>query len=55
MQELAQPRPTSVFVRGDFSQPTEPVDPGAPAVLHPFPAGPKAIGWRSRSWLVDRR
>jgi hypothetical protein len=39
MQELAQPRPTAVFVRGDYRSPGEPVRPGTPAVLHPLRVG----------------
>jgi hypothetical protein len=36
----APTRTTTLFVRGEFSQPGEPVTPGVPAILHPMPAGP---------------
>jgi hypothetical protein len=36
MQELAAPRESHVFAKGDFTRPGEKVTPGAPAVLHPF-------------------
>ncbi len=37
MQERAQPRRTTVLIKGDFTRPAEEVAPGTPAVLHPFP------------------
>jgi len=36
MQELPQPRKTTVFIKGDFTRPADEVTPGTPAVLHPF-------------------
>src|SRR5207237_586584 len=40
MQELPKPRPSTVFRRGDFRSPGEPMRPATPAVLPPAPAGP---------------
>ncbi len=40
MQELPEPRSTHVMNRGSFLDPGEPVEPGTPAVLHPFPSAP---------------
>ena len=39
MVELAEPRTTRVKRRGDFMSPAEPVEPGVPAALHPWPEG----------------
>ncbi|MGE3777870.1 MAG: PSD1 and planctomycete cytochrome C domain-containing protein, partial [Pirellulaceae bacterium] len=36
LQELAKPRKTTVFIKGDFTRPADEVTPGTPAVLHPF-------------------
>ncbi len=36
LSELAQPRKTTVFVKGDFTRPADEVVPGTPAVLHPL-------------------
>jgi hypothetical protein len=37
MQELKAPRETHVFIKGDFTRPSDSVHPGVPAVLHPLP------------------
>ncbi|MES2599116.1 MAG: PSD1 and planctomycete cytochrome C domain-containing protein [Verrucomicrobiota bacterium] len=34
MKELAQPRKTTVFIKGDFTRPADEVKPGTPKVLH---------------------
>lgn len=39
MVELDEPRVTRVKRRGDFMSPAEPVEPGVPAALHPWPEG----------------
>ncbi|MCA1963457.1 MAG: PSD1 and planctomycete cytochrome C domain-containing protein, partial [Prosthecobacter sp.] len=36
MKELPKPRKTTVFIKGDFTRPDIEVQPGTPAVLHPF-------------------
>ena len=54
MRELAQPRATTVMTRGNFLDPGEPVQPGTPAMLHPFPsstAQPTRLDLAR--WLVD--
>ncbi|HEX7862348.1 MAG TPA: PSD1 and planctomycete cytochrome C domain-containing protein [Verrucomicrobiae bacterium] len=38
MKELKEPRPSHLFINGDFTRRAEPVQPGTPAVLHKFPA-----------------
>ena len=53
MQELPQPRKTTIFVRGNFRDPGRAVTPGAPAVLHPLPDGPPNRLTLAR-WLVSR-
>ena len=54
MRELAQPRPTAVMNRGNFLDPGEPVQPGTPASLHPFPAEPqRPTRLDLARWLVD--
>ncbi|GEP41950.1 PSD1 and planctomycete cytochrome C domain-containing protein [Brevifollis gellanilyticus] len=39
MKELAQPRKTTVFIKGDFTRPADEVKPGTPKVLHAMKAG----------------
>ncbi len=36
MAELAKPRKTTVFIKGDFTRPADEVAPGTPSVLHAF-------------------
>jgi len=56
MQERAQPRKTTVFIKGDFTRPAEEVSPGTPAVLQ---AMETAKGAPNRldlaKWLVSPR
>jgi hypothetical protein len=54
MQELASPRPTTVFKRGEFRSPGDGVEPGVPGVLPPL--DPKAPHNRLglARWLVSR-
>jgi hypothetical protein len=40
MQERKEPRETFIFTKGDFTRPSKRVEPGVPAVLHPFASGP---------------
>ncbi|WP_146850586.1 PSD1 and planctomycete cytochrome C domain-containing protein, partial [Brevifollis gellanilyticus] len=37
MQELAKPRKTNIFIKGDFTRPDAEVTPGTPKVLHALP------------------
>jgi hypothetical protein len=53
MQELARPRTSHLFRRGDYRTPGEPVEPATPAFLHPLPDGPLDRLTLAR-WLVDR-
>lgn len=41
MKELPKPRKTTVFIKGDFTRPDVEVQPGTPAVLHPFETASK--------------
>jgi len=54
MKELAKPRKTTVFIKGDFTRPAEEVTPGTPKVLHPF-AQPKGLPTRLdlAKWIVS--
>ena len=53
MQEMAEPRPTHVLVRGSYLTPAEQVQPGVPAALPPWPEGapPNRLGLAQ--WLLD--
>ncbi len=61
MIELAQPRPATMFVRGDYKSPGEPVLPGTPKALHPLPNEPVEASSQGSSrsrlalarWLVS--
>lgn len=54
MREVATPRASAVFERGDFRSPGKPVEPMTPATLHPL----RSEGARDRlalaRWLVSR-
>jgi hypothetical protein len=47
------PRPTFVYLRGEYQNPGESVIPGVPAALHPAPAGTKLDRLGLARWLVD--
>lgn len=47
------PRPTFVHKRGEYTQPTEQVRPGVPAVLPPLPKGAKPDRLAFARWLVS--
>jgi hypothetical protein len=57
MQELPKPRPTTVFIKGDFTRPGAPVVPGVPAILHPSQTQPNADALLNRldlaHWVID--
>jgi hypothetical protein len=53
MQELPQPRKTTILLRGNFLTPGPQVQPGTPAVLHPLPSGPPDRLTLAR-WLTAR-
>ncbi|MEZ5304212.1 MAG: DUF1549 and DUF1553 domain-containing protein [Verrucomicrobiales bacterium] len=48
------PRPTFIHNRGEFTQPTDPVDAGVPEVLHDLPADAKRDRLAFARWLVAR-
>lgn len=52
MVELAEPRMSYVFDRGDYRNHGDVVTPGTPAVLHPIPNAPHSRLTLAR-WLVD--
>ncbi len=52
MVELPSPRVSTLFVRGDYKQPGEIVQPAVPAVLHTLPEGPPNRLTLAR-WLVS--
>ena len=55
MQELEQPRMSAMFVRGNFMEKGEPVQPGVPEFLHPLKAAESARPNRLdlARWLVS--
>ncbi len=53
MKELRQPRKTTLFIKGDFTRPSDEVLPGVLAVLPPLPAGAKADRLALARWLID--
>ncbi len=42
MQELKAPRESHLFIKGDFTRPSDKVEPGVPAVLHALERRPPA-------------
>ena len=52
MKELPQPRKTTLFIKGDFTRPSDEVQSGVPAVLPPLPAGAKADRLALARWLI---
>ena len=55
MQELNAPRPSTIFIKGDFTRPGEKVTPGVPSVLPPLPAATSTNANRLQlaRWTVD--
>jgi hypothetical protein len=53
MVELEKPRSTHVLTRGNFLSKGAKVEPGTPAVLHPFPTGASSNRVGLAQWLVD--
>lgn len=54
LAQSAQPRDTTVLIRGDFLRPGAPVQPNVPAVLPPIkPRGDRADRLDLARWLVD--
>ncbi|HKD08844.1 MAG TPA: DUF1553 domain-containing protein [Bryobacteraceae bacterium] len=55
MQELPQPRPAFLLVRGAYDKPGEKVERGVPSVLPPLPADAPKNRLGLAQWLVDGR
>ncbi|MGV3663604.1 MAG: PSD1 and planctomycete cytochrome C domain-containing protein [Prosthecobacter sp.] len=57
MKELAQPRKTTIYIKGDFTRPADEVQAAVPAVLHALPATKTSKPDRLAlaQWLVDRK
>ncbi len=55
MKELPKPRTTTLFIKGDFTRPSDAVQPGVPAVLNPLPDNTKHDRLALAQWLIDRR
>ncbi len=56
LKELAKPRKTTVFIKGDFTRPADEVTPGVPSVLHPLEAGAEAPNRLDLArWLVSKK
>jgi mono/diheme cytochrome c family protein len=53
MRELPQPKMAYVLNRGDYDKRGEPVEPGTPAVLPPFPGDQPKNRLGLARWLVD--
>ncbi len=53
MRELPQPKPAYVLNRGDYDKRGEPVEPGTPEVLPPFPANQPKNRLGLARWLTD--
>ena len=55
MQELPEPRPAHILVRGVYDRPGEQVERGTPAALGPWPEAAPRDRLGFARWLVDRR
>jgi len=53
MRELPQPKPAYVLTRGEYALRGEPVQPGTPAALPPFPADQPLNRLGLARWLTD--
>jgi hypothetical protein len=53
LQEKSTPRVTRIHHRGEFLNQKDPVNPGIPAVLHPWPANTPMNRLNLAKWLID--
>ncbi|MEZ6072098.1 MAG: DUF1553 domain-containing protein [Pirellulales bacterium] len=53
MEELDERRQSYVLKRGEYDQPTDPVEPGVPAVFPPLPESDEAPRLRFARWLAS--
>jgi hypothetical protein len=54
MREMAERRPTTILLRGEYNKPGEAVPPGLPAMLPPLPAGEPNNRLGLARWMVSR-
>ena len=54
MRQRKSPRKTFRFVKGNFTRPSEEVQPGVPAVLHAFPGQEKANRLDFARWVASK-
>ncbi|MCX8092341.1 MAG: DUF1549 domain-containing protein, partial [Verrucomicrobiae bacterium] len=52
-KELSTNRPTVLLIRGEYDQKGEPVEPGVPAILPPFPKDAPTNRLGLAQWLLD--
>jgi hypothetical protein len=55
MSEMKERRPTFVLRRGSYAMPGDPVEPGVPERIFPFPAGLPTNRLGFAEWLIDPR
>ena len=53
LHEMARPRRTYLFIKGDFTRDGGPVGPGVPAILHPLAPGETTNRLDFARWLVS--
>jgi hypothetical protein len=53
MEELPEPRPANILLRGLYDQPGDPVSPAVPAALHGWPEGQPRNRLGLAKWLMD--
>jgi hypothetical protein len=55
LEQRKEPRTTTVYIKGDFTRPSDEVSPGTPAVLHPFTPGDELPDRLDlANWIVDK-
>ncbi len=55
LKEAAQPRKTTVYIQGDFTRPSEEVQPATPGILHALePASPTPNRLDFARWIVNK-
>ncbi len=56
LEERSEPRKTQVYIKGDFTRPSEEVHCGTPSVLHSFAtSAPRPNRLDLAKWIVDRK
>lgn len=54
MKEMAERRPTTILIRGEYNKPGERVEPGLPAMLPPLPPGEANNRLGLARWMVSK-